>query len=147
MLYLAFLIIFPFIVAAVLTCMKRDSALRTAVVVTGAAAEIMAAVVFSVAHNIWAPPVSYAYLSHTENIDRLIAVCEVLLMVLVFSQAIRFRKYYILLLSALGTIPVLWLDMTGAGESTTAHIYVDTLTVIMVLMVGIVGSLICIYAV
>lgn len=147
MLYLAFLIIFPFVVAAVLMCMKTDSVLRTAVVVSGAAAEIVAAVFFSVAHKAWVPPVSYAYLSHTGNIDKLIAVCEVLLMILVFSQAIRFRKYYILLLSALGTIPVLWLDVTGAGESTSAHIYVDSLTVIMVLVVGIVGSLICIYAV
>ena len=43
MLYLAFLIIFPFVVAAVLMCMKTDSVLRTAVVVSGAAAEIVAA--------------------------------------------------------------------------------------------------------
>ncbi|MCR5748310.1 MAG: NADH-quinone oxidoreductase subunit L [Lachnospiraceae bacterium] len=145
--YLTFLILFPFAVAIVLMFMGKDSALRTAVVACGGVAEIAGAIAFAYIHAVaLAPPVSYDYLSHTGLQDKVIAICETLLMVLVFSQAIRFKKYYVMFLSALGTIPVLWLDVAGLGESTSPHIHVDTFTIIMVLVVGIVGSLICIYA-
>jgi ech hydrogenase subunit A len=145
---LGFLIIFPFAVAVLLMLLKKDSILRTVVVTVGALAEMAVAVLFSLSYVIYGDfPGESAYLTHTASTDKVIAVCEALLMILVFSQAIRFRKHYILLLSAAGTLPMLWLDLTGIGESMKPHIRVDVLTMIMVLIVGIVGSLICIYAV
>ncbi len=144
---LACLIFCPFVLAAILFFMKTDSKLRTCVVSAGAIIEMVAAIwfaIFSLSDPLFSEGISY--LSHTAIIDKVIAAGEILLMILVFSQAIRFRKYYIMLLSALGTIPVLYLDFTGIGESEQMHIFIDELTVIMVLVVGIVGSLICIYA-
>ncbi|MCR4786129.1 MAG: NADH-quinone oxidoreductase subunit L, partial [Lachnospiraceae bacterium] len=128
--------------------MRNGSAVRTAVVTAGALAEIAAAIFFSASYLMGRDfPEASSYLTDTPYADKVIMVCEALLMLLVFSQALRFRRYYILLLSAVGTVPMLWLDISGLGESTTPHIRVDVLTVIMILTVGIVGSLICIYAV
>ncbi len=144
---LACLIFCPFVLAAILFFMKTDSKLRTFVVSAGAIIEMVVAIwfaIFSLSDPLFSEGIGY--LSHTAIIDKVIAAGEILLMILVFSQAIRFRKYYIMLLSALGTIPVLYLDFTGVGESEQMHIFIDELTVIMVLVVGIVGSLICIYA-
>lgn len=145
---LGFLILFPFATAAVLAFMRNGSAVRTAVVTTGALAEIAAAIFFSASYLMGRDfPEASSYLTDTPYADKVIMISEALLMLLVFSQALRFRRYYILLLSAAGTVPMLWLDISGLGESTTPHIRVDVLTVIMILTVAIVGSLICIYAV
>ncbi len=127
--------------------MKTDSLIRTILVLIGAVSEMAAAVLFAFS-NMSDPAISQgiAYLDRTHEIDRVIAAGELLLMLLVFSQAVRFRKYYVMILSALGTLPILYMDFFGGAESTAMHIRIDELTVIMVLIVGIVGSLICIYA-
>ncbi len=144
---LAFLILFPFAVAFVLFFMKKDSPARTAVTTAGALAELAASVYFAadnLMHNDMA--MGAYYLSETHTIDMVIAAVELCLMLIVCSQALRFKKYYIILLSLFGTVPALYLDFAGLAETTASHIKVDNLTVIMALVVGIVGSLICIYA-
>ena len=145
---LAFLILFPFAVAFVLFFMKKDSPARTAVTIAGALTELSASIYFA-ADNLMHKDMTMGvyYLSETHTIDMVIAAVELCLMLLVCSQAVRFRKYYIILLSLFGTIPALWLDFAGLAETTASHIKVDHLTVIMALVVGIVGSLICIYAI
>lgn len=77
----------------------------------------------------------------------IMAGVELCLMLIVIFLSIKYRKYYAMLLSVLGTVPALYLDLTGISEATASHIKVDHLTVIMILIVGIVGSLICVYAV
>ncbi|MCR5775740.1 MAG: NADH-quinone oxidoreductase subunit L [Lachnospiraceae bacterium] len=128
--------------------MKKDSKGRSVIATGGALAELVAAVCFA-ADNFLHHDLTMGtyYLSETHTADMVIAAGELCLMLLVFSQAIKHHKYYILFLSALGTIPALYLDLTGISETSSAHLKVDHLTVIMVLIVGIVGSLICIYAV
>lgn len=127
--------------------MKKDSVPRTAVTVAGALTELLASVFFA-ADNLISNDMTMGtwYLSDTHTIDMVIAALEICLMLLVCSQAVRFRKYHIILLSIFGTVPALYLDLSGLGETTASHIKVDHLTVIMALVVGIVGSLICIYA-
>ncbi len=145
---LAFLILFPFAAAFILFFLKKDSKGRSFLVIFCALAELAASVYFAIDNYLHHDmEMGTYYLSDTHTADMFIAAGEFCLMLLVFSQAIRFKKYYILLLSALGTIPALYLDLMGISETTASHLKVDHLTVIMVLVVGIVGSLICIYAV
>lgn len=145
---LAFLILFPFVIAFILFFLKKDSAGRSFITIMGAAAELAAAVFFSVDSFMFGDmEMGTYYLAKTHLADMVIAAVEMCLMLIVFFLGIKYRRYYILLLSAAGTVPALYLDLTGISATAVSHIKVDYLTVIMVLIVGVVGSLICIYAV
>ena len=145
---MAFLILFPFAVAFILFFLKKDSRGRSFITVSGALAELAVSVYFSVGNLLHHDmQMGTFYLSDTHFADMVMAALELCLMLIVFFLAIKYRKYYIMLLSAAGTVPALYLDLAGISETTASHIKVDNLTVIMVLAVGVVGSLICIYAV
>ncbi len=144
-----FLIFFPFVAAAILYLMGNGERVYQArkVIVKGSVVLIMAAVVglavFVLGHG-----QAYPLLKEASLPDHVIEACEFGLMCIVTFYAFKFRKFYAALLSWLGTIPILWMDITGkaAGESSN-HFKVDNLTVMMCLVVGIVGGLICIYAI
>ncbi len=143
-----FLIFFPFVVAFflfVLGSSERVYAVRKALV-KGAALAIMAAVIY-LAVFVLSGREDYELLTRAETADHLIMAGEVVLMGIVTYYAFRYRKIYAALLSWAGTIPMLALDLSGRVPEGAAHFHVDNLTVIMCLIVGIVGSLICIYAV
>lgn len=65
---------------------------------------------------------------------------------LIFYFAFRHRKYYVALLSAAQTGLMTWLELTGRTELGGFHVVSDKLTIIMCLIIGIVGCLICVYA-
>ncbi len=145
---LAFLILFPFAIAFILFFLKKDSKGRSFVVISGGLAELAGSVLFA-ADNLMNHDMEMGtyYLKETHMTDMFIAALELCLMLLVIFLSVKYKKYYVILLSALGTLPVLYMDISGAAETTASHFKVDHLTLIMVLVVGVVGSLICIYAV
>ena len=141
----AFLIFFPFLAAIVLSTMKKQSRARDAVVIVSSALIVAAVVVLAV--SFFMSGETQTYLVEAPVWNNLILVGEVFLMGLAFYYGIRYKKYYVLLLSAAGTIPIVWEELAGYGIEGRAHLTVDSLTVIMCLIVGVVGSLICLYAV
>lgn len=144
----AFLILFPFAVAFILFFLKRDSKGRSFIAILGALAELSASVFFAADNILYHDMEMGTYhLADAHYADMVIAGVELCLMLIAFFLSIKYKRYYTIILSALGTLPALYLDLSGTGETTASHIKVDYLTVIMVLIVGIVGSLICIYAV
>lgn len=139
------LILFPFAIAAVLACVG-DNKIRKAVVYISASAIMVSAVVFTVGFLIRGETLSY--LPHTEAIDKVMLAAEILLMCLIVWLSFKYKKYYAAVLSAAQTALMAWLELSGRTEGfELAHMSCDRLTIIMVLMIGIVGSLICIYAV
>ena len=58
----------------------------------------------------------------------------------------RYRKYYVALLSLLQTGLITWLEITGQAEGVGYHLLTDQLTIVMCLIIGIVGCLICVHA-
>ncbi|MBQ3426239.1 MAG: NADH-quinone oxidoreductase subunit L [Clostridia bacterium] len=144
--FAAFLILFPFLAAAVLIFTKNNSA-RKAVVFSSGIIIMAAAVLFSVREF---PGSGNAYLgqSHlTHRIDNIMLAAELFLMALVVVLSVKHRKYYAGLLSVIGTAAMTWLEVSGRAATDEAHIYCDKLTVIMCLIIAFIGSLICIYAV
>ncbi len=145
---LSFLILFPFFIAFVLFFLKKDSLVRSFIVFIGAAGELSSSVYFAIDSYLYHDiEMGTFYLSETHDLDMLIAALELCLMLVVFFLAVKYKKYPVMILSALGTIPALYMDLTGKSTTMASHIKVDHLTVIMVLVVGVVGSLICMYAV
>ena len=141
----AFLILFPFFAAVVLSQMKKPGKARD-IFLYCCSALIIAAVIALTADTLTAG-ISRSYLIETRIWDRIILAGEFALMVLVFYYGFKFRKYYVVLLSAAQTVPIGWMELSGRSVEGEVHITVDNLTVIMCLVVGVVGSLICIYAV
>lgn len=147
---LYFLILFPFGIAA-LQSVSSNNNLRRAVTYIGTAAIMTAAGVFSVWwYRNGAQPL--VFLSHTEELDRVMALGEIFLMLLITVLSVKYKKYYAIVLSWVQTCAILWFEffggkrLTGFEPSEARHFYVDQLTVIMILIIAIVGTLITVYA-
>lgn len=140
-----FLIVFPFIMAVIVGFMKKANHARSAVVIGGGFI-IMAASVYVAVMTLSGAEKGECFLTETRGADILIMAGEVFLLCLVIFLSIKYKKYYCILLSAAGTLPILWMDLSGKGIEGQMHIRVDALAAIMYLIVGVVGTLICMYA-
>lgn len=139
-----FLILFPFFCAAVLALMRKSGLHRrwTVFLFCGV---IAAADLYFVITSLMADA-PQQYLIDTALLDKGILIAEWALVVLVGYYSIRHRKYYCLLLSLLQTGLITVLEFSGKAEIAGPHIMVDKFTLIMCLIVGTVGCLICVYA-
>lgn len=127
-----------------MSCMRKSGLIRRSVQFTLCGILVAAVIYFAVTSLISGETVSY--LPHTHGIDMLMLVVEWGLVVLVFYYSFKFRKYYCALLSIVQTGLMTWLELTGRTEIPGNHIYADKLTIAMSLIIGIVGCLICVYA-
>ncbi len=143
---IGFLILFPFFVALLMAMMRRGSLVRRYTLYFACAVIIVCDIYFSV--NTLLEGRTIAILKETPKIDAVILTGEWVLVALVFYYSFRFRKYYCALLSVVQTSLVTWLELSGRTEICTPadHIMIDKLSIIMCLIVGIVGCLICLYA-
>ncbi len=147
--FISFLILFPFIAAAVLAFTKNNT-VRKGVVYTGSGIVIVAAVTFAISYFAGSGGKSVEYLRESgliHIIDYLMLAVELFLTVLIIALSFKYKKYHAALLSVIGTGIMTWLELTGIAASAANHIYCDKLTIVMCLIIAIVGSLICIYAV
>lgn len=141
---IATLMVFPFLAALLIACAKPGK-LRDGLIFCSSI--VIVATVLLLCINVLQGGKTQSYLMETQMLDRIFLIAELGLMGLVFYYGIRYKRYYILLLSAAGTLPVVWMEFAGRGAESGDHIAVDYLTLIMCLVVGVVGSLICVYAI
>ncbi len=147
--FIVFLILFPFLTASILAVTKNNR-VRKAVVYSCSAVIVCTAAVFALTAFVKGLDAGVRYLGanhYVHIIDTLMLIVEILLMLLIVCLSIKYRKYHAGLLSVAGTVIIAWLEITGRAVSEQNHIYCDKLSVIMCLIIAIVGSLICIYAV
>ncbi len=141
-----FLIFFPFVMAVLMFIIKRASLLRNIVAGLGGFSIMITAIMAGIRVLGMNGTTHNTYLTETSVYDHIIMGGEILLMCIVVFLSIKYKKYYAILLSMFGTIPVLWMDLSGKALEGSAHLRVDFLSAVMILIVGIVGILICIYA-
>lgn len=142
---ISFLILFPFLAALIMFCMRKSGVLRRTVQFTFCGIIVAAVLVFSVVYMMRREEVSY--LPHTHSIDMLMLAVEWAIVVLVTYFAFKFRKYHCALLSVIQTGMITWLELSGRVTMVRTHILADKMTVVMTLIIGIVGCLICVYAI
>lgn len=140
-----FLICFPFVVAVLMFCIRVNK-IRNAVAYVSAVI-IMAASVFLCVWWLAQGGGKVKLFEHTEAADRVILVAELVLMCVVTYLCVKYRRWYISLLSIVPTLGIAWLELFGPEMTEYNRIYVDHLSILMCLIVGIIGSLIVIYAV
>lgn len=138
------LILIPLITAIMVFIIKperiRDSLVRLSALVTAALTIITACRYFN----------SGLLLSIGNKvvIDSVIAVVEVVLAVYIIFIGIKNKKYLVMMFAMIQTPLILWFEFTQkTGIEVKTEIVFDRLTAIMLLIVGVVGSLICFYSV
>lgn len=138
-----FLLAFPF-VAACLMLAIRDDRIRTVVAEVSAAAIIVTSA--WVAYRYLGQPESFTF--HSETIDSLMAVTEFVLGLAIIYIGYKHKKYLASVLGAITLVLFLGFEVfLKEGIETDNALYIDDLSIIMVLIIGIIGSLICVYAV
>ncbi len=138
-----FLIIFPFLVGAVLFCIRKNRVRRG--VAYCCSAVIIGAVFVLLAQWIRAGAGVMTFYYDTHLADMAILCGEILLMLLVMVQCIRYRKYWIMLLSIIPTCMMVYLEIYGPSVTEVGKIYVDHLSILMALIIGVIGGLIVVY--
>lgn len=145
--FIAILILFPFVCAAILGCVGNDK-VRKALVYLFVPIIMGVAVFFSVKFFVDGGK-SLEYLVDTKIIDTVMLVAEFLIMALVCFLSFKYKKYYAALLSVAQTGLLAWLELSGKVEmfEATTHIFVDRFSIVMILMIALIGGFICIYTV
>ena len=150
---ITFMIGFPFLSALALAIFKNNT-VRKIITYLSSAVLIMNAVVFALTYftNYNNEIVEHANaIRLSEGIMEFseygIIGVECFLVVLITVLSLKYKKYYAALLSIAQTAFIFWYEFSGTMPSATGdYLYVDQLTVIMVLIVASVGTLITVYA-
>ncbi|MEE3467690.1 MAG: proton-conducting transporter membrane subunit [Eubacterium sp.] len=140
-----FLIIAPLVIAFLMFVVRADK-VRSVIAYVGAVL-IMA----GVGYLTWmwidnGSKIMTLYID-TEVADYAILGAEVILMCVVTFLSFKYKKYWVSLLSIIPTIGMIWLELSGPKMVEITHIYIDHLSVLMCIIVGVIGGLIVIYAV
>ena len=139
-----FLILFPFIVALALLVLKTD-ALRD--IIVKVAAIVIAAGSIYLAYQYSGTKGEY-FEFENETINTAMMVIEICLAIVVFYLGIKYKKYLASVLAAIQTPIMVWFEFNiGHSIQVGNYLYVDRLSVIMVLIIGIIGTLITWYSI
>lgn len=150
---IAFLVGFPFI-SALLQGLTKNNKTRKIITYSSAGAIIFAALMFTVTYYTLSggqmtfnEETLIGSIPFVEIVDYLMVAGEVFLVVLITVLSIKYKKYYAAILSIAQTGLEFWYEFSGIKpEVQINNLYCDQLTIIMVMIVAVVGTLITVYA-
>ena len=138
-----FLIFFPMIIALILLVSKEDNARD---VIVKIAAFVIAAVSIATA-VIFFKNGGQNFPAHAEIVNYVMMAIEAALALYIIYIGIKHKKYLASLFAIIQTPLLIWFELTeGHHIAVQNNMYVDRLSIIMILIIGIVGSLITVYA-
>lgn len=139
-----FLILYPIIVAFLLLILPQYSIRK--IIVEISTVILCAASIYLVVQYFNTGAVYFEFGSHTINLA--IFFIEVVLAAIVIVLSIRYKQFLAALLMLIGAIMSIWFEIAHGSEIHATHnLFVDNLSLIMTLIIGIIGSLIALYAV
>ena len=138
------------LIAAVLLMLFRSESQRNVITIAAAAITGVTAVAFAVQY-LFVGHVSFALPQETSFFATWVfTAIDIVLCAVILWHAVRYKNRLALVLGLVQTVGVIaFANMTlseGAGHMLPEPLYSDQLSVIMVLIVGLVGSAICVYA-
>jgi ech hydrogenase subunit A len=140
---LGFLIVFP-LIAALLLLVVRAEAGRKFVVCISAAVIAVASVVFA-ATNIGADWTGITFSSHA--VDYISTAISCVCVIVVIAFAIKYKNIIAGILAIVQMAVVLCVEFVFAsGVEVETGLYFDSLSILMALIIGVIGSGICVYA-
>ncbi|MDO4542747.1 MAG: proton-conducting transporter membrane subunit, partial [Bacillota bacterium] len=130
-------------VALILLVVKSDAA-RGGIVKVSAIAIAAASVFLAVLYFMNG---SQTFVFEGEMISYAMMAIEVVLCVIIIALSIKYKHYWAGVLAIIQTPLMIWFEMShGHGLEVGYNLYVDGLSVIMILIIGIIGTLIAVYA-
>lgn len=141
----SFLVVFPFLIALVLAFMKHPSLLRKTIIYISCALIIAGSLYYAASGLISGQKTVLDF--DAGLIDNIIKIAEIGIFGILAFFGIRYKKYYIILLALAQTLLMVWVDLSEKSAVEAAPVLSDKLSIMMCLIVGVVGSLICVYAV
>jgi ech hydrogenase subunit A len=79
--------------------------------------------------------------------NEVILATEALIAVYIIYMSVKFKKYYPLILVVLQSAVLAYLELNSApGAEMLNNLFLDKLSLVMALIIGVIGSLICIYS-
>ncbi len=143
MLLVGFLILFPLIAAVLLALVRSESARKP--IVYGSAALIAIASCVLVARYLAAGYVPFEFSS--QALDWVCLAVGIAIAAVILSFAVRYKNVLAGVLAVVQVVGSIIFDLGFAHHVEVQYgLYLDSLTLLMVLVIGIVGSGICVYA-
>lgn len=142
---MVFLVLFPLLTAGLVLLTKNKKA-RAWIIRISVIINILASVALAVVH--FAVPQMPYHIDIT-LIEPIFMALEVLICVAVVFYGIKLKRFIPIALSVVQTVCIMGYELFFKTTEHTGHyaLEVDKLSVIMALIIGIVGSLICLYAI
>ncbi|WP_251197952.1 NADH-quinone oxidoreductase subunit L [Anaerotardibacter muris] len=141
---IGFLILFPLVIAGLLVIFRQDKVRN--VIVWVASLVIMGASIAMVAMNIGTTGTYYMFDSAV--IDWASIAISVIVGAVVIFYSVKYRRKWVLALAAIQLVGTLVFEFGFAHDIVCLRgLYVDSLSLIMTLIIGLVGSGICIYSI
>jgi ech hydrogenase subunit A len=140
---LLFLIFFPLLIALLLLLIKgdlfRDIVVIGGAVVIAAASLLLGAMYFHTGGEVFA--------AQETQVGSLMMAIEIVLAGVIVFLSVKHKKYPPAIFALIQTPLFVWFEIThGHHIKVVSNLYIDRLSLIMVLIIGIVGSLICVYS-
>lgn len=140
--FILFLFLFPLFVGIALLFVRNDS-LRRIIVVLAAFLLIAASILTTVRYF----DDGFQIALHREWINYGMVGIEIVLAMVVIALSIKHKRYLPILLVLIQTPLINWYEFAHSHDiEIQADIVIDRFSLIMILITGIIGSLICIYA-
>ncbi len=139
-----FLILYPVIVALLLLVLPQH-AIRKFIVVASTVI-LTAASIYLVTQYFNTGAVFFEFGSHSMSLG--IFAIEVVLAAIIIFISIKHKQFLAALLMLIGAAMTIWFELSHGSEIHATHnLFVDNLSLIMTLIIGIIGSLIALFAV
>ncbi len=140
---LLFLMIFPLIAALALLFIKNNQLRKMVVILSATAIAVIS--IYLLATGINSQPTYYPLEPGLINLVMLLI--EVIIGLYLIYVSAKFGKYPALALVVLQLAAILFYETAYAGRITeTNNLFIDQLSLIMALIIGVIGSLICVYS-
>lgn len=140
-----FLIVYP-ILAAIMIAISRKHSLRNIIVKFSVTVIVIGALVLAISY--FGGENSF-YLINSDIVNTSIIIIEFLMAVYIIYMGFKDKRYLICFLSLSQTMVIFLFELIGTDHNNPLmhHVFIDKLSIIMVLIIAIIGGLICIYAI
>ena len=84
---------------------------------------------------------------NAEPVDLLMFVLEMVITVFILGFAVKYRNYLVIALTLVETALMIWFESAATpAVAVKSPLFIDQFSIIMALIMGIIGSLICVYS-
>ncbi|MFA6363072.1 NADH-quinone oxidoreductase subunit L [Methanoregula sp.] len=141
---LLYLILFPLIAALFILIVRRDSGRNMIVQISAIVIGIVSVVLLVLGWD--KGTLIYSFVS--EPVSQIMFFIEIILAAFILYLGIKHRKSLTVVLILLQAVLLIWFETSMAGHLHVAEtLFVDQFSIIMAMIIGIIGSLICVYSV